>query len=211
MSTEQEVRPVVEPLVPVATEPAAVEASPVPEGPVWPAWAPAMPADIAEVLPLDRPMSFDETVATIDTPARSPMDYRMPPLQVASPDGEVTAEELQGISAIRSLMWHGNLPASDGTALMTIIADESKRLGEHMSNADFAIHERESDAALRRVFGERYEPLRAKLEALFDDLGRKAPGGTIEPLLEANWHVLISPLVMSRLLQHVERLEHRRR
>ncbi|WP_394694883.1 hypothetical protein [Pseudoxanthomonas japonensis] len=178
--------------------------------PAWPEWAPPLPEDQGELLALKRPPTFEETIAAIDTPAHSPFDYVFPPLLVQDADGMPDGDEMQAIAGVRSMLWHSGLPKVDGDGLMQAIADESHRLGERMDQATFEMHERQSDAALRGIWGDRYDSLRGKLEDLFDELGRKTPGG-IEPLLEANWHVLISPLVMNRLLQHVDRLEHRRR
>ena len=69
---------IAEPVQEAAAAPAAAVAPAAAAVPAWPSWAPPIPEGTQPASSLDRPASFEETVAGIDLPAASPMEYQLP-------------------------------------------------------------------------------------------------------------------------------------
>lgn len=214
MTTETTQAPVAIEAPPAAQEAPApldggIHAEAQPEAPALPGWAPAL-GDIPfpEEQLRTGPPDFDATVAAIDTPAAHPSQYVLPDMM--GPDGEVTADTVADLRGIQALLYHADLPVTEGNALMACIADEAKRSPGEMDDAAFELQARQTEGQLRQLYGDRYDGLHAKVQELFRGLDAKT-NGQFGDFLGDNAHILLKPLPMSRLFQHVERMHLRRR
>ncbi len=184
-------------------------ASAVPGEPSWPEWAPALPADIPPT-PWEaegrRPRP-DELISGADTPARSPADYKLP----AGLLGDAGPEALAHGRAVQSLLWHADLPAHSGMALLEAIKDAAAKSPGELDDVSFELKARETDLMLKRQMGEaEYTRCRAALAAMFERLNGQT-GGKLADFLDDHAEALLDPMVQLNLLMHAGRAEQRKR
>lgn len=180
-------------------------------------WAPPAP-DPATLAPepfAHPEPSLAELESAIDTPARAPSDYHLPPM--IDWDEEMTPQHYQAVQGLQSLLWAGDFPKLAGERLMHTIVQEAKRLGDiaddpnDANDSAFKLQLHATEATLEKLYGtQRYNALRAQLSSFLADLNNKTPGG-LDELFDTYGHVLATPMVMNELFSHVERLEQRKR
>lgn len=199
-----------------SSAPADVPAS-APDAPVTPSalpavpeWAPPLPEladknDLADVDP--RSLSFEEQIALYERPAARPTEYQV----VAHPDHQGSPEALAEVQGIQSLLYAANLPANEGSGLMEAIKGEIARNPDSVSDAEFELLIRSTELTLKQQLGEQeYQMRQTKLAGLLSDIDRKT-GGKLAEYLEDHAHIIMQPMVYSRLLAHAARLDERRR
>lgn len=181
----------------------------VPGSSNWPEWSPAFPTD----LPLPpwkaegRAPTAAEMAASLDEPAYTPGEYRLP----AGFAAEAGDESVTIGRAVQSLLWHAAMPAPTGMALLEAVRDSARKSGGEMDDATFQTKVRETELVLKRQLGdEEYTRCRTALAGLFDDLDRKS-GGKLADFLDDHAEALVDPLVQLKLLMHAGRLEGRKR
>lgn len=175
-----------------------------------PAWAPPAPTlpDFEDAPPVDpRSLSLEEQMLRADAPAARPSDYRI----VSHPDHEASPEALAEIEGLQSLLYSARLPAEEGAGLIEAIKSEMTRNAEPLSDAQFDHLVQSTEYTLKRQLGEdEFTQRQTKLSALMVDINRQT-GGKLADYIEAHAHVLLQPLVYSRLLAHAARLDARKR
>lgn len=185
------------------------ESIPASEGSDWPTWAPTIPGDLpppaweAE----GRDPRPEELIGGPDEPARAPSDYRLP----AGFAADAGDQSITMARAVQSLLWHADMPARTGAALLEAINDAARRHPGEMEDAAFKLKFRETELTLKRQMGEaEYTRCRAALGGLFDQLDVKSQGN-LSRFLDDHAEVFLDPMVQLQLLRHAGRLEHRRR
>lgn len=175
----------------------------------WPEWAPALPTDIPPT-PWEaegRKPRPDELLSGADTPARSPADYKLP----AGLLGDAGPEALAHGRAVQSLLWHADLPAHSGMALLEAIKDAAAKSPGELDDVSFELKARETDLMLKRQMGEpEYTRCRAVLAAMFERINGQT-GGKLADFLDDHAEALLDPMVQLNLLMHAGRAEQRKR
>lgn len=178
-------------------------AAPASVGPQLPAWAPAV-----DLPPLDPWAAAPEhSFETADRPAARPEDYQLPALTIGD---EVDDETIAEAAGIRNVLWSAGFPAHEGAALMEFMVEASRAVSD-LDDAAFELQLRETQGTLRQQLGDaEFDRCSKALAGLFADLNQQS-GGKLNDYLDDHAHLLVQPLVMSRLLAHAGRLEQRRR
>lgn len=175
-----------------------------------PSWAPT-PPELPPVNPYEQqdPATLGEAaqIAAMDAPAARPGQYAID----VHPDHAGTPEAIAEVQGLQSLLYAAGMPANEGTGLMQAIAVELKASPEPMADAAFEQMAAQTHALLKGRLGEQEFVRRQEaLGRLLTDLDAQS-GGRLGDYLEENAHVLLKPLVYSRLLAHAARLDQRKR
>lgn len=186
--------------------------SAVPAPPSWPEWAPALPTEIPPT-PWEaegRAPRPDERLLSAgpDTPARAPTDYQLPAGLLG--DASDPAALVHG-KAVQSLLWSAGLPAHEGMAILEAVAESQRSSRGELSDFDFQVKVKQTEATLKRQLGEaEFNRRREALTAQLGEMDRKS-GGKLAEFIEDHADVLAEPQVMARLLAHAGRADKRRR
>ena len=175
-----------------------------------PAWAPPLPTEVqsAPWESLGRPPTTAEQWQELDTPARSPNAYTLPPGFLGD---DVGAEALTHGAAVQSLLHSAGFPAHEGAGLLHDVAESERMNPDGLSELDFEVQAQSTEATLRRVLGSaEFERQRAALTEMLADMDRKS-GGKLGEFIEEHADHLASPMVYARLLAHAGRVATRRR
>lgn len=178
--------------------------------PTLPDWAPALP-DLPPVNPYDQPdprsMTEAQRIAAMDAPAVRPSEYVID----VHPENAGTPETMAEVRGIQSLLYAAGMPANEGNGLMQAIAVEVRATPSMPSSLEFEQLVRSTEATLTaRLGAEELGRRQASLGRLLTDLDSKS-GGKLGDYIEEHAHVLMKPLVYSRLLAHAARLDERKR